>query len=82
MRSPTYTLILRPLPDHTGRDPDGILRLRRLLKAMLRGYGIRCLSVAPTEQKKKKSRRPVSSAALNRSPRLGAPQPRSPEVLP
>ncbi len=39
-------LILRPLPDEPG-GPDATQRLRRLLKAMLRGYGYRCLSIGP-----------------------------------
>lgn len=29
-------------------DPDGTRRLRHLLKRMLRSYGLRCISMAPS----------------------------------
>lgn len=44
---PTYILRLRPEPDST--DPDGIRRLRALLKAALRSYGMKCIEVAPAQ---------------------------------
>lgn len=44
-RRPVYKLTLRPEPDPT--DPDGIRRLRALLKAALRSYGLKCIEVAP-----------------------------------
>ena len=37
---PTYRIVLRPTPG----GPPPIIRLRRFLKAALRGYGLRCLS--------------------------------------
>jgi hypothetical protein len=37
---PVYRLDLRPEP-----GVDGILALRRALKALLRSYGLRCLSI-------------------------------------
>jgi uncharacterized protein YbjT (DUF2867 family) len=37
----TFTLILAP----TGPGPDGIIRLRRALKILLRACGLRCVSV-------------------------------------
>jgi len=43
MASSAYKLILRPLPDRT--DPAGVRRLRRALKRLLRGYGLRCVEV-------------------------------------
>jgi hypothetical protein len=38
---PVYRLTLRPEPG----DVPEMARLRRLLKALLRGYGLRCLSI-------------------------------------
>ena len=40
--SPTYQLTLRPLPDKT--DPEGIRRLRRVLKHSLRSCRMRCVA--------------------------------------
>lgn len=42
---PTYCLTLRPEPDSS--DPDGVRRLRALLKAALRSYRLRCLDCRP-----------------------------------
>jgi len=42
---PTYLLALRP----DVRDPRPAVTLKKALKMLLRGYGLRCLSV--TEQK-------------------------------
>jgi hypothetical protein len=38
--APTHRIIIRPLPDLTGNDPQGWHRLRACLKAMLRSYRI------------------------------------------
>jgi len=46
-----FRLVVRPLPQRD--DPDGTKRLRRLLKAMLRGYGLRCVRIEPTDSKTK-----------------------------
>ena len=40
MSQPRYQLTLRPLPDRS--DPDGIRRLRRGLKHLLRSCRLRC----------------------------------------
>jgi hypothetical protein len=44
---PIYRLTLRA----TGDGPPAIIRLRRFLKAALRGYGLRCLSVEEMPEK-------------------------------
>ncbi len=43
-----YVVTIEPIRDPN--DPAGIRRLRRLLKAMLRGYGIRCVSVGQGDE--------------------------------
>ena len=43
--APRYTLVLRPMPDRS--DPDGIRRLRAVLKCLLRSYGMRCERCKP-----------------------------------
>lgn len=43
-----YQVVLRVERPHRD-DPGGIVGLRRLLKALLRGYGFRAVSVLPTE---------------------------------
>jgi len=45
---PVYVLTVRPTPDAT--DPQGIRRLRAMLKSMLRRFGLRCVSVTPQDQ--------------------------------
>jgi len=35
------------LPETVGDEPDGLRRLRKFLKALLRIYRIRCVSVGP-----------------------------------
>jgi len=45
-----FVLTLRPVPDAT--DPDGIRRLRRALKCLLRSFGLRCVRLAPLHQRK------------------------------
>jgi len=42
-KSARYKLILQPTPDRS--DPDGVRRLRRALKRLLRGYGLRCVEI-------------------------------------
>ena len=42
--APTHRIIIRPLPDLTGNDPQGWHRLRACVKAMLRSYRIQCLT--------------------------------------
>lgn len=42
---PRYLLTLQPTPDKT--DPDGIRRLRRALKSLLRCFGLRCVRIEP-----------------------------------
>lgn len=41
---PTWTVTLRP----EGDGPPPAIRVRRLLKAALRAYGLRCVAVNPT----------------------------------
>jgi hypothetical protein len=45
MNPPTYQLELRPLPDKS--DPQGIRRLRILLKRLLRSHRMRCVAIRP-----------------------------------
>ena len=40
-----WLLHIRPEPDHTGTDPDGIRRLRGFLKTMLRAWNLRCVNI-------------------------------------
>lgn len=40
-----YVLIIEPLP----RSTPGITRVRKLLKAMLRSIGLRCIECRPVE---------------------------------
>ena len=47
MAKETYTIRVCDAGDHN--NVPLMPRLRRLLKAMLRGYGIRCLAVCPGE---------------------------------
>ncbi len=46
--SPRYTLTLTPLPGNW-RVPPIIVRLRGLLKAAKRGYGLKCVDVRECE---------------------------------
>jgi len=41
-RQPDYRVVLRPLP---GWTTPAIVRLRRALKMLLRGFGLRCIEV-------------------------------------
>jgi hypothetical protein len=45
MSKPTYILKLTPLP--RADDPEGVRRLRRALKWLLRSCGLRCTSIEP-----------------------------------
>jgi hypothetical protein len=45
MNPPTYQLELQPLPDKS--DPQGIRRLRLLLKELLRCHRMRVVSILP-----------------------------------
>lgn len=54
-----FRLVVRPLPRRD--DPDGTQRLRRLLKAMLRGYGLRCVRIEPADIKRKIENRHIDS---------------------
>lgn len=45
IKTRTYTVVLRAVPQ--ADDPQGLRRLRHALKALLRSFGLRCLSVAP-----------------------------------
>jgi hypothetical protein len=42
-RRETFRLDLQPTRD----DPPTMIRLRRLLKALLRGFGFRCVAIRP-----------------------------------
>ncbi len=42
-RRTEYKLTLRPEPDKS--DPQGIRRLRRALKCLLRSFGLRCTDI-------------------------------------
>ncbi len=48
-----YTLTIHPTPDRS--DPDGVRRLRRVLKSLLRAYGFRCERCEPTPDEKEES---------------------------
>lgn len=56
-----YVVTIEPTADPT--DPAGIRRLRRLLKAMLRAYGIRCVSVGQGDEESHKRGRDGLSVA-------------------
>jgi hypothetical protein len=58
MSQPTYTLILKAMPSPV----PPIVRLRRALKMLLRGYGLRVVSmIEPTSHTPTTPRRPVAS---------------------
>lgn len=46
-RKPTFRLTLEALPKQDGSDPDGILRLRSILKSLLRSWSFKCVRVEP-----------------------------------
>jgi hypothetical protein len=54
MSQQQYHLILRPIPDKLGRSPEQ--RLRALLKASLRGYGLRAVRIEPVVKEEKNDR--------------------------
>lgn len=63
---PTYLLTLRPEWD--GTDPDGIRRLRALLKAALRSYRLRCLDCRPIGDEGDKGTAGASDAERSETP--------------
>ena len=60
--NPDFVIVLRPLP---GWPTSGEMRLRALLKAALRGYGLRCVRCSPINTKESFPRRiPAPGRAL------------------
>lgn len=44
---PEVVLLTIRVPKPTGSEPDGWQRLRKLLKALIRAYGLKCESIEP-----------------------------------
>lgn len=42
---PELVVLVLRVPKQNGSEPDGWQRLRRLLKALVRSYGLRCESI-------------------------------------
>jgi hypothetical protein len=47
MDCPSVVVLTISVPPTNGSEPDGWQRLRRLLKALVRSYGMRCESIEP-----------------------------------
>jgi len=47
MDCPSVVVLTISVPPTNGREPDGWQRLRRLLKALVRSYGMKCESIEP-----------------------------------
>jgi hypothetical protein len=60
----SFCLILRPL--QTGEQPPPIVRLRRLLKRLLRAYGLRCVRVEPIRTRSRKAVTPNEHDTCNK----------------
>lgn len=63
--SPTYVIELRPMS--AGWRAPGIVRLRWALKTLLRGFGLRCVSIAEKAEIAKaesRNRLPLTEAAV------------------
>lgn len=60
---PVFTLTIQSVPRH---DVPADVRLRRLLKGMLRGYGFRLLSITQAPAKGEQPAPPAPSAATTR----------------
>jgi hypothetical protein len=52
MKCPETILMTISVPASSPPEPDGWQRLRRLLKALVRSYGMRCESIEPKQQAK------------------------------
>ena len=62
-----FTIVVEAVP----ADVPAVIRLRRLLKAMLRGYGLRCVSVTTareTDSRTAPPAREVTAPAHDRHP--------------
>lgn len=69
MNAPKFQLVLTPTPG--GVEP--ILRLRRALKALLRSYGLRCVSVQTLPDPLANAAGCVTKAAKGSQPGVGPP---------
>jgi hypothetical protein len=47
---PPSVVMVIEIPSFPPNEPDGWQRLRRLLKALLRSYGLRCKSIEPEKK--------------------------------
>jgi hypothetical protein len=47
---PNIIILTISVPPTNGSEPDGWQRLRRLLKALVRSYGLRCESIEPKQE--------------------------------
>jgi hypothetical protein len=47
MDCPSVVVLTISVPPTNGSEPDGWQRLRRLLKALVRSYGMKCESIEP-----------------------------------
>ena len=50
MDCPSVVVLTISVPPTNGSEPDGWQRLRRLLKALVRSYGLRCESIEPKQE--------------------------------
>jgi hypothetical protein len=46
---PEVVLLTIRVPQPNGNEPDGWQRLRRLLKCLIRSYGMKCESIEPKQ---------------------------------
>jgi hypothetical protein len=49
MNCPEIIILTISVPKQNGSEPDGWQRLRRLLKALVRSYGMKCESIEPKQ---------------------------------
>lgn len=48
---PEFVCITVAIPPFPPRTPDGWQRLRKLLKALIRSYGLRCVDISESKRK-------------------------------
>jgi hypothetical protein len=48
--SPERVVLVIRVPKQNGSEPDGWQRLRKLLKTLIRGYGLKCESIEAKQE--------------------------------